>query len=128
MRTRHPWRRLGVWGAAWALAVAVAAPLGGVGAQPRGTLVLFHACQDPLAPQADTDADGLPDAVETDTGVYVGPHDTGTSPSTSDTDGDGVSDYLEVVAQRTDPTSSDTRAPLVAIARPVDRTTWVCLP
>ncbi|HUF60690.1 MAG TPA: LamG-like jellyroll fold domain-containing protein [Verrucomicrobiales bacterium] len=44
---------------------------------------------------ADTDGDGLPDPVETNTGVFVGPEDTGTDPTRADTDGDGLSDGVE---------------------------------
>ena len=44
----------------------------------------------------DGDSDGLPDTVETGTGVYVSPRDTGTNPAKADTDGDGASDGVEV--------------------------------
>ena len=44
----------------------------------------------------DTDGDGLPDVVETDTGFFIGPHDTGTDPENPDTDEDGFSDGQEV--------------------------------
>jgi len=44
----------------------------------------------------DTDEDGLPDWMETDTGVYVSPTNTGTDPTLPDTDGDGYSDWVEV--------------------------------
>lgn len=54
----------------------------------------------------DTDSDGLDDTVETNTGVYVSPTDTGTDPNTADTDGDGVPDGLEVQGG-TDPTKVD---------------------
>ena len=47
-------------------------------------------------PGADSDRDGLPDAVETDTGVYVSPSDTGTDPTNADTDSDGMPDGWEV--------------------------------
>jgi len=55
----------------------------------------------------DTDGDGLPNGVETNTGVYLGPTDTGTDPGTSDTDGDMLPDGLEVVngSNPNDPTS-----------------------
>jgi hypothetical protein len=46
----------------------------------------------------DDDGDGLRDAVETGTGVYVGPDDTGTDPLVADTDGDSCSDGDEVTA------------------------------
>ena len=48
--------------------------------------------------QLDSDGDGLPDWVETGTGVYRSPTDTGTCPFTWDSDGDGVSDGDEVRA------------------------------
>ncbi len=50
----------------------------------------------------DTDGDGLLDSVETDTGVYVSPTDTGTDPNVADTDGDTYNDGDEVDAG-TDP-------------------------
>ena len=43
----------------------------------------------------DDDNDELPDAVETDTGTYVSPTDTGTDPLIADTDADGWSDGVE---------------------------------
>jgi hypothetical protein len=53
----------------------------------------------------DADSDGLPDTVETKTGVYVGPRDTGSDPARADTDRDGVPDGAEV-AFGTDPNDS----------------------
>lgn len=44
----------------------------------------------------DLDNDGLRDAVETNTGVYVSPADTGTNPALADTDGDSLPDGMEV--------------------------------
>ena len=44
----------------------------------------------------DTDGDGLPDTVETGTGVFVSARDTGSKPNVADSDGDGVSDGIEV--------------------------------
>ena len=49
-----------------------------------------------MAKGADSDFDGLDDAVETNTGVYVSPSNTGTMPGAADSDGDGVPDGLEV--------------------------------
>ena len=46
---------------------------------------------------ADQDGDGLPDAVETDNGVFAGPTSTGTDPTDPDTDGDGLDDGDEVL-------------------------------
>lgn len=43
----------------------------------------------------DTDGDGIRDAYETDTGVYVSPTNTGTDPNKADTDGDGLTDGVE---------------------------------
>lgn len=48
--------------------------------------------------QLDSDGDGLPDWMETGTGVYRGPTDSGTCPFTWDSDGDGVPDGDEVRA------------------------------
>ncbi len=50
----------------------------------------------------DTDGDGLLDSVETDTGVYVSPTDTGTDPNDADSDDDTYNDGDEVDAG-TDP-------------------------
>ena len=52
------------------------------------TISLVHA--------ADSDFDGLDDAIETNTGVYVSASNAGTDPGAADTDGDGVPDGLEV--------------------------------
>jgi uncharacterized repeat protein (TIGR02543 family) len=54
----------------------------------------------------DADGDGLIDAVETNTGVFVSASDTGTNPNNADTDGDGLNDGAEV-QQGTDPTKID---------------------
>jgi Concanavalin A-like lectin/glucanases superfamily len=51
---------------------------------------------------ADTDSDGLDDAVETNTGTFVSASNTGTNPNAADSDGDGVPDGLEV-RERTSP-------------------------
>jgi DNA-binding beta-propeller fold protein YncE len=45
----------------------------------------------------DRDEDALLDGVETNTGVFVGPNDTGTNAALADTDGDGVDDGIEVL-------------------------------
>ncbi len=55
----------------------------------------------------DTDADGLQDGAETDTGTYVGPEDAGTDPLTADTDGDGLLDGAEVQQFGTSPLDKD---------------------
>jgi len=54
----------------------------------------------------DTDSDGLDDSVETGTGVYVSPTNTGTDPAVTDSDGDGAGDWYEVSASFTDPNVS----------------------
>ncbi len=45
---------------------------------------------------ADDDDDGLPDDVETGTGHYVSPADTGSNSLATDSDGDGFDDWEEV--------------------------------
>jgi hypothetical protein len=55
----------------------------------------------------DADGDGLPDSVETNTGTYNGPSDTGTDPNVPDTDGDGLNDGAEVNTYATNPTLRD---------------------
>ena len=59
--------------------------------------------------EMDSDDDGLPDVVETATGVYVSASNTGTDPHHPDTDGDAVADGAEVAAG-TDPNVSGTAA------------------
>lgn len=44
---------------------------------------------------ADSDGDGLRDGVETGTGTYVGPANTGTNPLDPDSDDDGLGDAVE---------------------------------
>lgn len=53
----------------------------------------------------DTDEDGLPDTVETGTGVFVSVRDTGTKPNVADSDEDGVNDSVEVT-YGTDPNNA----------------------
>jgi len=55
----------------------------------------------------DTDGDGLPDNVETNTGEYVSPENTGTNPLVADTDGDGLDDGDEVNTHGTNPVDAD---------------------
>ncbi len=59
---------------------------------------------DPWNP--DTDGDGLPDGVETGTGIFVSAGNTGTSPIRADSDGDGFDDAAEIAAG-TDPNDPD---------------------
>lgn len=47
--------------------------------------------------QQDTDGDRLWDSVETNTGIFIGPNDTGTDPLEADTDGDSIEDGDEVL-------------------------------
>ncbi|NCY08720.1 MAG: hypothetical protein EBX30_16325 [Betaproteobacteria bacterium] len=61
----------------------------------------------------DSDGDGLSDAVETGTGIYVSPTDTGTDPNNADTDGDGISDAVEVNTLGTNPNASQIPGSLV---------------
>ena len=67
--------------------------------------------------RADTDADGLSDAAETDTGVFVSAADTGTDPISPDSDGDGYTDGVEVRrnSNPTDPAgpAPDLETPLI---------------
>lgn len=57
---------------------------------------------------ADTDGDGLDDALETGTGLFVSTTDTGTDPLRPDTDSDGLVDGAEVLTFYTDPHFADT--------------------
>lgn len=58
----------------------------------------------------DRDGDGLADDVETNTGVFQSPGDTGTDPDNPDTDGDGLSDGKEVNTLGTNPLLRDSDA------------------
>ena len=53
----------------------------------------------------DTDGDGLPDSVETNTGTYVDATNTGTDPNVADSDSDGIADGVEIQLRDFDPTS-----------------------
>lgn len=55
----------------------------------------------------DSDSDGLSDLVETNTGTYVDPGNTGTNPNDDDTDDDGLKDGDEVNTHGTNPTKWD---------------------
>ncbi|HRJ09344.1 MAG TPA: DUF1800 family protein [Prosthecobacter sp.] len=59
---------------------------------------------------ADTDGDGLSDAVETNTGVYAGISELGTNPLLADTDGDTLSDGDEWLTHHTSPLLADSDA------------------
>ena len=56
----------------------------------------------------DTDGDGLLDWFETRTGVYVSPENTGTSPTSPDSDNDGLNDGTEVFTYHSNPILADT--------------------
>ncbi len=56
----------------------------------------------------DSDGDGVVDASETNTGIYVSPFDTGTDPNNRDSDGDGLSDGEEIFQFFTNPLNPDT--------------------
>lgn len=58
----------------------------------------------------DDDNDLLLDAVETGTGVFVSPTDTGTSPNLADSDADGIDDGQEV-AGGSDPNDASSPGP-----------------
>ncbi|MFH0909832.1 MAG: FG-GAP-like repeat-containing protein [bacterium] len=68
----------------------------------RAYMNVIGSGSDPMDKERDTDGDGLPDWVETGTGVYVSRTNTGTSPADPDWDHDGRNDFVEV-AQGTDP-------------------------
>jgi uncharacterized protein YegL len=87
---------------AYVLRLAVADADGGDFDQVR---VTAGACVDPAV---DTDGDGLADAQETNTGVFVSGDGTGANPLVADTDGDGLEDGFEVFTSGTDPNVVDT--------------------
>jgi hypothetical protein len=70
--------------------------------------------------EADTDGDGLEDGVETDTGVFVGPGDTGTDPLNPDTDGGGLADGEEVARGRNPLSPADDGVKVLAWTRYAD--------
>lgn len=61
----------------------------------------------PAVAEVDTDGDGLLDVVETGTGTYVSPFDTGTNPALADTDGDTLSDSFEILTRGSSPFLAD---------------------
>ncbi len=71
--------------------------LNGTGAYSGVSIAVPTGTQCTLTTPGDRDGDGLPDCVETNTGVYVSPTNTGTDPDNPDTDGDGISDGDEVL-------------------------------
>jgi alpha-galactosidase len=66
----------------------------------------------------DTDSDGLDDSVETNTGTYVSPTNTGTNPNNPDSDGDGAGDWYEVAIIDVAPTAPQPNAPNSAAIKP----------
>ena len=62
--------------------------------------LLFLLLLSPLAHAVDTDGDGLDDSIETNTGIYVSPADTGTDPNDTDTDNDTIPDGLDLPPSR----------------------------
>ncbi len=64
----------------------------------------------------DDDNDGLADVVETNTGTYVSPTDTGTDPFDADSDDDLVNDGLEVLSG-TDPNDPDDTPEISALGQ-----------
>ena len=58
-------------------------------------------------PEEDTDADGLEDGVERNTGIFASVSDTGTDPLKADTDADGLNDGAEVFTHETNPHIAD---------------------
>jgi hypothetical protein len=61
-----------------------------------------------LVGDPDSDGDGVVDASETNTGIYVSPFDTGTNPNSRDSDADGLSDGDELYLYHTSPHLDDT--------------------
>jgi hypothetical protein len=64
----------------------------------------------------DSDGDGIPDAYETGTGIFIGPTNTGTNPGLRDSDGDGAGDREELIAG-TNPNSNVDVLRIETIAR-----------
>lgn len=80
-----------------------------------GSVIILSGHTQMLFAATDTDGDGLDDAVETNTGIYVSAADTGTDPNNRDSDADGLTDGQEVngfygnyKTNYTDPNNPDT--------------------
>ncbi|MCH7511969.1 MAG: FG-GAP repeat protein, partial [Chloroflexi bacterium] len=79
--------------------VVVGAPGVPIVSTTTGAAYVFEPAPVPTitpTPLPDKDGDTLPDAVESNTGVFVSLTDTGTDPNNPDTDGDGCSDGEEL--------------------------------
>lgn len=72
----------------------------------------------PALLQLDSDGDGLPDWVETGTGIFRSLTDTGTDPFNADTSGNGMSDW-EMIMAGLDPNDPDATFRIVGL-RPAD--------
>jgi hypothetical protein len=66
----------------------------------------------------DDDDDGLLDTVETNTGIFVSPTDTGSNPLDTDSDDDGINDLAEVL-NNTDPNDPDSPGPPIIPMMPL---------
>lgn len=91
--------------------------LSDIALDPSGGILLIGGGDNPegrggvlvrLKGDPDSDGDGVVDACETNTGVYVSFFDTGTDPGNRDSDGDGLSDGDEVFHHSTNPVNPDT--------------------
>jgi len=77
----------------FAMICVLLAATGSLAAKKAGSPIHSGAARSCLL---DSDADGLADCVETNTGVFVHARNTGTNPNIADTDEDGLSDGDEV--------------------------------
>ena len=68
---------------------------------------------DGVGDACDADGDGLYDSVETHTGTYASPTDTGSDPGDADSDGDGIPDGIEV-SNGLDPNVAEAVVPALA--------------
>jgi len=68
---------------------------------------------DGVGDACDGDGDGLYDSVETNTGTYASPTDTGSDPGNADSDGDGIPDGVEV-STGLDPNVAESTVPALA--------------
>jgi len=122
----------------------VAGALSGIDADGDGVQILFDNCVliangDQMdfdgdlfgdACDLDDDGDGLDDIVETNTGSFVSPTDTGSNPLDADTDDDGFDDGEEVRAgsNPTNPLSTPLTIPPPGVPTLSDLVKWFALP